>query len=101
MGTSAPGARRAVGGMRPAGQNNRFRRRSGCHYVVPSDSVGIADKSSEVGEIDSSFDGLYVAGNVDFHRERVPSSGDEERNMNMNSVPSRNVTGGWGGGAPD
>ena len=93
--TSAPGARRAVGGMRPAGKNNRSTRRSGCHYVVPNDSVGIVDNSSEVGEIDSSFDGISVAGNVDCHRGRVPSSGDEERNMN--SVPSRGVTGGGGG----
>ena len=93
--TSSHGARRAMGGMRPAGKNNRSTRRSGCHYVVPNDSVGIVDKSSEVDEIDSSFDGIFVAGNVDCHWGHVPSSGDEERNMN--SVPSRDVTG-WASG---
>ena len=83
--------------MQPAGQNNRSTRRSGRHYVVTNDSVGIADKSSEVGEIDSSLDGLSVVENVDCHLGCVPSSGDEERNgheLYMNSVPSRDVTGG-------
>ena len=40
--------------MRPAGR----------HYVVPNDSVGIADTSSEVGKIVSSLDGLSVTRNV-------------------------------------
>ena len=40
-----------------------------------------------------------MTGNVDCHQGCVSSSGDEERNMNMNSVPSWNVTGGGGGGS--
>ena len=74
---------------------------------MPNDSEGIIDGPSEVGEIVSSLDGLSVAENVDCHQGRVPSLGDEERDMNMNSVPSRDVTGkasglteaGGGGGA--
>ena len=55
--------------MRPAGQNNRPTRRSGRHYVVPNyDRVGIADESSEVGEIVSS---LSVTGNVDCHLSKI------------------------------
>ena len=105
--TPAPGARRGVRGMRPAGQNNRSTKRSGSHYLVPNDSEGITDGPSEVGEIVSSLDGLSVAENVDCHQGRVPSSGDAGRDMHMNSVPSRDVTGeasglteaGGGGGA--
>ena len=96
--TSAPGARRAVRGMRPGGQNNPVHKEIGRHFVVTNNSVGIADKSSQVGEIDSSLDGGGERGG-ERHPEHVPSSGVDERNghkLYMNSVPSRNVTRGGG-----